>query len=128
MPTPDLLPGVKREAANRRVVCQSRRIITRAKLRASIRDGAQLLFLAGVDWYFARWEFARLPLLDRSTSLLLLLVVNSLALTYVILARLLPHLKARRIAKTWSEQERKRVFHAQAGSAASRVSRAITKR
>ena len=102
--------------------------MTLAKLRASLRDGAQLLLLGTVDWLFAHWHIARLPFLDRTDSLRLLLVVNSLALTWVILARLMPKLTARRIARTWSNEEQQRVFRSQAASAMSRFSRVMTKR
>ena len=102
--------------------------MTLAKLRASLRDGAQLLLLGSVDWLFAHWHFARLPFLDRTDSLRLLLVVNSLALTWVILARLMPKVTARRIARTWSHEEQQRVFRSQAASAMSRFSRVMTKR
>jgi hypothetical protein len=128
MPKPDLLPGVQRTQPPRRVVCRSRRIITLAKLRAAMRDGAQLLLLGSVDWFFAHWQFARFPLLDRTDSLRLLLIINSAALAHVILVRLLPHLRARRIAKTWSSNERQRVFSGHAASAMSRFSRTMTKR
>jgi hypothetical protein len=126
MPSPDLLPGVTRSAAPRRVVCRSSRVVASARWRAHARDAAQLLLLGAVDWLFAHWASARMPLLDRPESLLLLLLINAGALTWVVLARVMPMLAARRIARSWSETEKQRLAAHQ--TATSRLSRVITKR
>lgn len=128
MPRTDLLPGVTESGDRRKVATRSRHTVAGARWRAHARDAAQLLLLGGVDWLFAHWTSARMPFLDRSQSLRLLLIINAIALTYVVLRRVMPYLAARRIAKSWSGAERRKHSDQAAASGASRFSRAITKR
>jgi hypothetical protein len=108
MPTRELLPGVTSAACPPAVVCDARSEIKRARRRAFLRDAAQVVLLASVDYLFVQWPESRLPFLDRAESLLALRGINVLMIADVWMARALPKWSARRIASTWcrSEQER----------------------
>jgi hypothetical protein len=105
----DLLPGVTPEVSAPPVVFESARVIRRARRLAMLRDALDLLLLVAVDTLFIRWPSARVPLLDRHQSLLLLLAVNVALLAYLWIARKLPQWSARRVAATWSDAERQRL-------------------
>ena len=79
-------------------------------MRAIVRDSCDLLLLIGVDWFFIRWPRAHVPFLDRHVSVLVLAAVNAALITYVLLARVFPRWRARRVASTWSFTERSRFF------------------
>jgi hypothetical protein len=92
------------------VVCDSRRVVARARRIAALRDAAQIVLLAGVDWLFSNWPSTHIPLLSRGDSLVVLGIVNVLIITHVWLTRAVPKWKTRRIASTWCDQERARVM------------------
>jgi Kef-type K+ transport system membrane component KefB len=91
------------------VVCDSRRVIARARRVAFARDAAQIVLLASVDGLFSNFSSTRIPLLSRSDSLVVLGIVNAAILAHVWLARALPKWSTRRIATTWCARERSRV-------------------
>ena len=110
MPRRDtLLPGVTTGGLEPMVVCDSRRVVARARRFALARDAAQIVLLAGVDWLFSNWPSTHIPLLSRSDSLVVLGIVNLLIVAHVALVRVLPRWSTRRIAATWSSREQARV-------------------
>jgi len=108
MEKPHLLPGVSLDVPQRDVVFQSSRVIRRARLLAALRDGLDLLLLAAVDWLFIRWPSARVPFLTRAETLLLLVGINGVLVSYLWIARAFPRWRARRVAATWCAPERER--------------------
>lgn len=90
------------------VVCDSRRVVARARRLAIVRDSAQVVMLAGVDWLFQNWPSTHIPLLTRDDSLVVLGIVNMLTIAHVWASRAWPRWNARRIAATWCVSERKR--------------------
>ena len=91
------------------VVCDSRRVVARARRVAMARDAAQLVLLAGVDWLFSNWPSTHIPLLGRSDSLVVLGIANLLIVAHVWLVRALPKWSTRRIAATWCAREQTRI-------------------
>ena len=91
------------------VVCDSRRVVARARRVAMARDAAQVVLLAGVDWLFSNWPSTHIPLLSRSDSLVVLGIANIGIVTHIWLACALPKWSTRRIATTWCDGERERV-------------------
>ena len=106
---PHLLPGVSIAGEPPQVVFESRRVVRRARLRAALRDAADLLLLVGVDAFFVRWPRAHVPLLDRHDTVSVLLVVNALLIAYLWLSRRVPQWYARRVSSTWCVAERNRI-------------------
>ena len=106
----DLLPGVSPDGTDPNIVFQSRPVIASARRRAGLRDLFDLLLLAGVDALFIRWSHAHIPLLDRAETMLVLAIVNIALGVYVWSVRTLPRWRARRLAATWSANERNRFF------------------
>lgn len=109
IPRRDLLPGVTPTAAPPAVVCDSRRVIRRARRAALIRDLVQAGLLACVDYLFVHWSSTHVPLLDRHTSFVLLGIVNGAVIAHMWLARWMPRWTARRIAATWCSREREQL-------------------
>ena len=109
MDDPRLLPGVSPLEAEPKVVFQSGKLIRRARLRASIRDAADLFLLLLIDALFIGWPHAHVPLLGRSDSVIVLLVANAVIIAAVWLMRRVPQWRARRLASTWSASERQRL-------------------
>jgi hypothetical protein len=93
------------------VVCDSRRVVARARRVAMARDAAQIVLLAGVDWLFSNWPSTHIPLLSRSDSLVVLGIVNLLIVFHIWFMRALPKWRSRRIATTWCARERIRLTH-----------------
>ena len=100
----ELLPGVTSSECPPSIVCDSRTSIRRARLRATARDIAQILLLAGVDYLFIEWPGTHLPFMNRHDSVLVVAAVNAATLTWLWMSRW----TARRIAATWSHTERRR--------------------
>jgi hypothetical protein len=48
------------------------------------------------------------PFVDRHESVLILVAANAVLIAYVLLARVFPRWRARRVASTWSSTERSR--------------------
>ena len=109
----DLLPGVRPDACPPRVVFTTRKAISRARIRANLRDAAQILLLAGVDYFFTQWPSTHIPTFDRSETVLIVLALNVLVLSHIALSRVVPKWTARRIASTWCLAERARFFEAE---------------
>jgi hypothetical protein len=105
----DLLPGVSPDVPALPVVFASARVVRRARRVAMLRDVLDLTLLTAVDTLFLRWPSARVPMLDRHQSLLLLVAVNLALLTYLWASRKMPQWSARRVAATWSDAERQRL-------------------
>ena len=106
---PQLLPGVALVPVTPAVVIESRAVIRRARLRATIRDAADLLLLLVVDAFFVRWPRAHVPLLDRHDSIVALVSLNVILVAYVVLSRMVPQWRARRVSSTWRHSERQRL-------------------
>lgn len=106
---PQLLPGVEPIGAPPRIVFRSESVIKQARIRAAIRDSADLLLLLVVDAFFVHWPLAHVPLLDRYNSLGTLLCLNVLLIGYVWLSRRVPQWRARRVSSTWCRAERERI-------------------
>lgn len=106
---PQLLPGVEPVGLPPQVVFQSAAVVRRARIRAAIRDSADLLLLLVVDAFFIRWPLAHVPLLDRHDSVGVLVMLNVLLIAYVWLSRRLPQWRARRVSSTWCFAERQRI-------------------
>ena len=104
----ELLPGVSRDDTAPVMVFESRPVIASARRRAALRDVLDVVLLAAVDALFIRWPHARMPLLGRADTLLILAIVNVVMIAYLYSARTLPRWRARRLASTWSEAERSR--------------------
>lgn len=105
---PDLLPGVSPVGVPPRVVAGSASVVRRARVRAAIRDCADLVLLLVVDAFFIRWPMAHVPLLNRHDSVAVLIVVNVLVVAYLWLSRWIPQWRARRVSSTWCGIERTR--------------------
>jgi hypothetical protein len=106
----ELLPGIDPEATPRVVFVDSRSAVSRARRRAVVRDAAQILLLAGVDWLFIHWPYSHVPMVDRGHSLLIVGALNAGMLIYMYVVRALPRWSARRVASTWCLTERARFF------------------
>jgi hypothetical protein len=106
----DLLPGVSPDPCPPAVVADTRSEIRRARLRATLRDIAQITLLAGIDYFFFNWPLTHIPFVSRSTSALVVALLNATILTHVIMVRTFPKLAAKRIAGTWCLAERARFF------------------
>lgn len=108
MQTTKLLPGVTADSCPPPVVCDAHDAIRRARRRAIIRDTAQIVLLAAIDYLFVYWPDSRLPLLNRAQSFIALEAMNVLIVADVWLTRAMPMWTARRIASTWTRTEREK--------------------
>jgi len=106
----ELLPGVGEETLPPPVIADTRRAVARARRQAAARDIANILLLAALDYFFMRWPSTHVPGMSRDQSAMALIALNALVVTYIVLARLKPRMRARRIAATWSLRERSRFF------------------
>ena len=106
-----LLPGVADTPVPPNVVFQSRSVIVRARRRAALRDGLDLLLLASVDTLFVQWPGAHVPAMDRENSLMVLAAVNLAMVGAIWLARAVPRWRARRMSATWCPAERTRLVN-----------------
>ena len=105
------LPGVLDSSVPPPVVIDSRKVIRRARRRATFRDVVDLLILGFVDALFVQWPTAHVPALGREGSLLVLALVNLTMFATMWLTRAVPRWKARRVAATWRPAERRRVLN-----------------
>jgi hypothetical protein len=110
MPTKDLLPGVIADSCPPAVVVDSRRAIIRARRRANARDTAHVLLLGGINYLFVNWPASHVPLLSRADSTLVVAAVNAAIITHILISRVIPRIRAKRIATTWCLSERARFF------------------
>ena len=105
------LPGVSDERVPPAVIFNSRKVIRRARRRAAFRDVVDLVILAFVDALFVQWPDAHIPRLGRETSLLILAFMNLAMFATLWLSRAMPRWKAKRVATTWTQAERRRVLN-----------------
>ena len=105
-----MLPGVTSEECPPRVVTNSADVVSTARRRAVLRDLANVILLAGVDYVFLNWPSTHIPSLDRDGSLLFFAALNGVVVTHMVMSRLTPKWAARRIASTWCLRERSRFF------------------
>ena len=105
-----MLPGVTSEECPPRVVTNSADVVSTARRRAVLRDLANVILLAGVDYVFLNWPSTHIPSLDRDGSLLFVAALNGVVVTHMVMSRLTPKWAARRIASTWCLRERSRFF------------------
>lgn len=104
------LPGTEGPDATPPVaVCDGRSEIAKARRSKKYRDLLDGVMLLGLDYLFIAWPGAHVPLLDRSQSMMLLVVIHVVLVGYWILSRELPPWRARRIATTWRQSERGRL-------------------
>ena len=106
----NLLPGVDGDPVVPTIVADTRRDVIRARRRAALRDMGNILLVVGIDWLFVRFPSMHIPALTRVDSALTLVVINAAVIAYMIIARVLPRMAARRIATTWCLRERARFF------------------
>ncbi len=104
------LPGVTADNCPPVIVADTRSDIRRARFRATLRDLGQLLFLGAIDYFFINWPLAHVPFLSRGASAIVVTLLNAAILTHVIMMRMLPRMRAKRIAATWRLAERARFF------------------
>ena len=108
MPEFNLIPGVDgppHAAVNARQLEMDRQ---RARRRESIEDLLDCAVLIVVNLVFLLWSEAKVPFLDRDTTMVLLMLANLFTIGSYVRTRILPRWKARRIAATWSAAERER--------------------
>lgn len=106
----ELLPGVGEETSPPSVIADTRRAVARARRKAVARDVANVILLVALDYFFMRWPSTHVPGMTRDQSAMALIALNALVVTYMVIARLKPRMRARRIAATWSLRERSRFF------------------
>ena len=110
MTTTDLLPGVSSDPCPPAVLTDSRRDIIRARRKATARDIAHVILLTGIDYLFLNWPATHVPLLGRENSAVVVAAANAAIITHIVISRVIPRLRARRVATTWSLAERARFF------------------
>lgn len=84
------------------------KIVRSARVRADLSDLLDLSILLGINLMFKGWETAHIPFLTRETSMAILLSANALYVLDWLVTRYLPQWRARRVASTWSPNERAR--------------------
>ncbi|MGH9457947.1 MAG: hypothetical protein ACRD2J_09950 [Thermoanaerobaculia bacterium] len=105
----DLLPGVEGPPSRRNTTAgELERSLLTSRRRAAVDDLVDSSMLILINLMFLLWPSAEVPLLDRDGTLALLLLVDAAAIAGWFRTRVLPVLRARRIAGTWSEAERAR--------------------
>lgn len=82
--------------------------IRRARTRADLSDFLDLSILLAVNLMFKIWATAHIPFLSRDASMAILLTANALYVVDWLVTRFVPQWRARRIASTWSQEERAR--------------------
>ena len=103
----ELLPGVSPRKSPPDVRCDARETIRAARMKAALQELMQVAFLLLIDAMFVYWPESRVPFLDRGETLTLLRIANIVILADLLLTRLMPQIRARRVATTWSDAERK---------------------
>lgn len=108
--TSELLPGVAGpEATPPGVGCNAQREVERARRSKKFRDLLDGVLLLALDYLFVAWPGAHVPFLSRSQSLSLLVAVHVVLIGYWIVSRELPPWRAKKIAETWTPEERLRM-------------------
>lgn len=108
--TLELLPGTAGpEATPPNAGCNALREVERARRSKKFRDTFDGVLLLALDYLFVAWPGAHVPFLSRSQSLSLLVAMHIVLIGYWIVSRELPSWRARRIAETWTPEERLRM-------------------
>ena len=107
--TTELLPGVSPERSRPAVRCNSRSILTRARRTAIVRECIQAVLIIAIDVLFVVFPNTHVPLMTRGQSMNLLLLFHAVIGAQVLLCRMIPVWRARRIASSWSADERRRL-------------------
>lgn len=108
-PPSDLLPGAGGpDVVAPRPVYDPAPVIRTARRSRTVRDAIDLLFLAVLDTFFFLWPATHIPMMSRRASAVLLIIVHALVLTHIVTSRIFPKWRARKIASTWSEAERRK--------------------
>jgi len=108
-PPSDLLPGAGGpELLAPRPVFKPAPVVQTARRTRLFRDAIDLLFLVLLDTFFFLWPAAHIPTMSRGASAVVLIVVHALVLTHIVTSRIFPRWRARKIASTWSEVERRK--------------------
>src|SRR5688572_11034469 len=109
----DLLPGVEGPSDRRRVSASAvRQSLESSRRKAAVEEILDCAVLIVLNLLFILWSRAQLPFVGRDGTMLVLLASNALLVGGYFRSRILPRITARRIAATWSPEERQR-FSAQ---------------
>ena len=84
-------------------------LIRTERRRAILKQCCDGLALLALDALVINWHDARLPFTSREFSVALLAFANAGYLAWFLAAMKLPQWRARRIASTWCENERKKL-------------------
>ena len=84
------------------------RDVSLARRHAAYEELLDLAVLIVVNLVFLLWERAQLPFLGRDVTLVVLVCANALAVGGYLRTRIAPRVQARRMAATWSPDERAR--------------------
>ena len=105
----DLLPGASGpKTTPPRSNYKPHEQLRQARRAASIHDTIDTVIFVAVDAMFLLWPRAHIPFFSRRASLLILLVANILLISFWVRTRLVPRWRAKRIAATWTDEERTR--------------------
>ena len=104
-----MLPGVSPDPVWPRIRCSSRPTIVRARRIAVLREVMQLALLFAVVLLFRARNEVRLPFATRSALLTVLILAGVAIVLHIALSHVVPKIRARQIASTWSERERQRL-------------------
>lgn len=105
----ELLPGVAGPATVQpQPVYRPHEDVQRARRRAVTRGVIDAAILLAIDVFVFVWSDARLPFVSRANTLIVLAVIHVGVVCYWYASRKMPIWKARRIAATWSSDERAR--------------------
>lgn len=104
----DLLPGVEGPTPPRVTAGDLGRDVYTARRHAALEELLDLAVLIVVNLVFLLWNRSQLPFLGRDVTLVILVAANAFAVAGYLRARVVPRVRARRVAATWSAQERDR--------------------
>lgn len=104
----DLLPGVEGPRPSALSAEQMRKELSSARNRAALEDLLDCAVLIVVNLTFLLWSNAQIPFLGREATLTILLAINAWTVANYLRTRLYPQWQARRIARSWSEEEKLR--------------------
>ncbi len=105
----ELVPGAGGpETAPPSVRINAGNVIRSARLRADLSDLFDLSILLAINLMFMAWDTAHIPFVSRDASMAILLSANALYVVDWLVTRYVPQWRARRVASTWSQDERSR--------------------
>lgn len=103
----DLLPGVKQQGVPPTPAARDlASVIQKARFKRLVRDVVDVLLLLLVDVLFLAWPGSHVPFLSRQVSGNLLILAHLAVMAHWIITRSAPGLRAKRIAETWSSDEK----------------------